>query len=226
MPLVDINARCDTPLGHGVTEAWVVHRRAPPPGREDAAVTDPRMRRYFAATPAAVDDLERGIADHRAGGGLAVVRIFPGGEGDGYPLAPWAVSPIPEYCAREELALVVDYRPARGEFPWREIVDFARAYPRLAVVALAAPLGGPTAGRALAATANLILDTSALAAGDIAVLAGLAASRGAWRLAYAGGPASLPAAAIAAGVDRADADLILAGTAGHLAAGTWSSSFL
>src|SRR5438067_1108134 len=83
----------------------------------------------------------------------------PGPHGRSCPLVWSAVSPVPEYCAREELALVIDFRSEAPAYPWSEIVDFARAYPRLAVVALAAPLQGPTAGRALDAASNLVLET-------------------------------------------------------------------
>jgi len=105
-------------------------------------------------------------------------------------------------------------------------VDFARAYPRLAVVALAAPLQGPTAGRALDAASNLVLETSALKAAGSIELGELARTRGAHRLAYGAGTLRTPAAAVSAHVDPADADIILAGTAGHLGGGTWSTTYL
>jgi hypothetical protein len=229
MPLLDINAEANAPLGEGVTEAWIMHPgavQADPARLEEWTASDMRMRPYLVAVPGRLAELERRVAAYRARGGPAVIRICPGPYGHGYPLVSWAVSPIPEYCAREELALVIDFRSEPPAYPWSEIVDFARAYPRLAVVALAAPLCGPTAGRALDATSNLVLETSALKAADAAELGELAATRGSYRLAYGSGTARMPAAAIAANVAPAAADIILAGTAGHLAAGTWSATYL
>jgi len=229
MPIVDINLAANAPLGEDVTEAWVMHPRAveaDPATLPETPISDSRLRPYLVAVPGRLAELERRVGAHRASGGPAVVRICPGPYGHGYPLVSWAVSPLPEYCAREELALVIDFRSAAPAYPWSEIVEFARAYPRLAVVALAAPLHGPTAGRALDATSNLVLETSALKPAAATELGELAATRGAYRLAYGTGTMRTPAAAVSAHVAPADADIILAGTAGHLAAGTWSTTYL
>lgn len=229
MPIVDINADANGPLGEDITEAWVMHPRAAeadPATLPAAPFSDSRVRPYLVAVPGRLAELERRVAAHRANGGPAVVRICPGPHGHGYPLVSWAVSPLPEYCAREELALVIDFRSAAPAYPWSEIVEFARAYPRLAVVALAAPLHGPTAGRALDATSNLVLETSALKAAEASELGELATTRGAYRLAYGTAATRTPAAVVSAFVAPADADSILAGTAGHLARGTWSTTYL
>jgi hypothetical protein len=229
MLLVDINADPNAALVDGVTEAWTMDPRAAqadPAKLEELPVSDARVRPYLVAIPGRIADLERRVAAHRGRGGPAVIRICPGPYAHGYPLVTWAVSPIPEYCAREELALVIDFHSGATGYPWSEIVDFARAYPRLAVVALAAPLNGPTAGRALDATANLILDTSAASATEAVAVGELAATRGAYRLAYGTGATRMPGAVVLKNVDAADAEEILAGTARHLAAGTWSSTYL
>jgi hypothetical protein len=229
MPLVDINADANTVPGDDVTEAWVMDPRAAqrdPAFLDGTSVLDTRMRPYLVAVPGRLADLERRVAAHRASGGPAVIRICPGPLGHGYPLVSWAVSPVPEYCAGEELALVIDFRSQPPAYPWSEIVDFARAYPRLAIVALGAPLHGPTAGRALDATSNLVLDTSSLGAADAIDLGELARTRGAYRLAYGTGIARMPPTAVAANVAPADADIILAGTAKHLGDGTWSTTYL
>jgi len=229
MPLVDINADAGTPPGDRVTEAWVmrvggVQTEVLP--LADRPISDVRVRPYLVAVPGSLAELEQRVASYRANGGPAVIRICPGPHGHGYPLVSWAVSPIPEFCAREELALVVDFRTGSRTFPWREIVDFARAYPQLVVVALAAPLNGPTAARALDAAPNLVLDTSALEVADANELGELARTRGAYRIAYGSGAARIPAATVLANIAEADADVILAGTAAHLAAGTWSATYL
>ena len=229
MALVDINADANATPVDGVTEAWVVDPPAAPadPTKlEERPVPDVRMRSYLVAVPGRIGELERRVAAHRAAGGLTVIRICPGPGGHGYPLVSWAVSPIPEYCAREELALVIDFRSQSSAYPWSEIVDFARTYPRLAVVALAAPLNGVTAGRALDATTNLVLDTSAVEAADAFEVAELAATRGAYRLAYGSGMVRLPVNAVLDNVAAADAQHIFSGTAKRLADGTWSSTHL
>jgi hypothetical protein len=229
MTRIDINADASVPPVDGVTEAWVVDAEAAaadPARRRDRPAFPITVRSHLVVLPGRFSDLEAGVAAHRANGGPAVIRIRPGPGGHGYPLVSWAISPLPEYCAREELALAIDFGGGERGYPWSELVDFARGYPRLAVVALAAPLSGPTAGRALDATANLILDTSAAAAKDAVAVGELAVSRGAYRLAYGTGTARMPVAAILDHVAAADAAIILSGTAGHLAAGTWSATYL
>ena len=227
MQLVDINAHL--PIGAGVTEAWVMPSQTADgdpgtPARSSASA--PRIRPYLVAIPGPLDDLERRVAEHKMRGGPAVIRIRPGPRGDGFPLVPWAVSPIPEYCVEAGLALVVDFGTEPSAFPWSEIVQFARVYPGLAIVAIGAPLNGPTAARALDATSNLLFDTSALTAADLPSFGDLARTRGAYRLAYGSGMSPLGSASIASAMTAVDTEAVFAGTAAHLANGTWGTAFL
>jgi hypothetical protein len=228
MRRVDINARSPR-RADGIDEVWLVNplaRSSDPAGVDSGTLTGANVRECLVAMPGSSGDLATRVSAARITGAPAVVRICPGPQGHGYPLASWAVSPIPEYCEREDLALFIDFGE-RADYPWTEVVAFARAYPRLAVVALGAPLRGPTAALAFDATANLILDTTGLTdAADLPALALLARECGAYRLAYASGEAGIAPREIAAALPGADAEMILAATAARLDKGTWGSEFL
>ena len=215
MPLVDIAAaNAVTTIPADVTEAWRVEASYP---------VDRRVRRIPVLTPGSIADIESQIGGYRDDGGNAVVAIRPDAKGMAFPLVPWAVTPIPEYCAREEMALMV-ILDRNDPFPWADLVAFARTYPRLAVIAIGAPLEGPAASKALDATANLVLDSSGSGAGARA--ANLAATHGAYRFAYGSGSAPVRSADVVVGLSEDDATMVRAGTARHLADGTWSSTFL
>ena len=214
-------------------EAWLIDlrtRRDDPAGLDaeflSAANRQEGLRPCLMAMPAPLAELERRVAAYRAAGAPDVVRICPGPDGHGYPLEAWAVSPIPEYCDAENLALIVDVGHPAGGFPWPEIVGFARAYPRLAVVAIGAPFRGPTAARALDATPNLVLETSAFVEADTADFARAVRSGGAYRFVYGSGETGLDASVVAGALDDADSEIVLAGTAGHLGGGTWALTYL
>jgi hypothetical protein len=228
MRRVDINSR-ERRLAPGVDEAWVANplaRRADPADVAASGELPANIRECLAAMPDSIRNLDALVAAVRAAGAPAVVRIFPGPDGHGYPLEPWAVSPIPEYCEREDLALAIDFGDA-GPFPWRDVVAFARAYPRLTIVAHAAPFAGPTLRRALDAASNLIFDTSGLAgSADPLALAALVRSHGAHRVAYGSGGSAVAAAEIAAALDGSDAEMVMSGVAARLDKGTWGSDFL
>ena len=53
--------------------------------------------------------------------GSGAVRLCP--VRDGYPLVDWLLSPLPELCEREGVALVLDFAP--GSIPWNDVVTFA-----------------------------------------------------------------------------------------------------
>jgi hypothetical protein len=228
MRRVDINAH-EARLGAGVDEAWAVHPRArrEDPARLDGALNaEANVRECLIAMPESAGDLQERVSKARGAGAPAIVHICPGADGHGYPLESWAVSPIPEFCEREDLALVVDMG-SPAAYPWSELVAFARAYPRLPMIALGAPLAGPTAGRAFDATPNLILDTSGVDDDSILpALAALADGRGAYRLAYGSGPRGLSAGKIAASLSPSTAEMVLSGTAARLDKGTWGAEFL
>jgi len=234
MRVVDINPSGVPPAVDAlVVDAWVIDGRArsEDPARYEAmdlASQDRtrRLRPCLVAMPGPLDELERRLADHRRAGAPAVIRICPGAQGHGYPLESWALSPLPEFAEREELALIVDYGAAEGGYPWSEVVKFARDYPRLPIAALGAPLDGPTAARALDATPNLILETSAFIGKAGSGLSDLVRACGAYRFAHGSGGARAPVSALVEAIEAGDAEIVLAGTADHLANGTWGSTYL
>lgn len=215
MRVIDIAADHLLTLAEGVAEGWHL---GPGEGAPDA-----NRHAIPVIHPGGIEEVEAMVRAHRSAGGIEVVAICPNVAGKTFPLVPWAVSPLPEFCAREEIALMISC--AGGDaFPWADVVAFARAYPRLAVVAPTAPLDGPAAGKALDATANLIFASSG--ARLPAAAASLAATRGAHRMAYGSGSSPHAIADVVASLDSEAAELVASGTAGHLAAGTWSTTFL
>jgi hypothetical protein len=234
--LVDINTVLDrnggVAKGTRTDEAWVMDPRA---RRDDPASFDmtgfkngdgeTRIRPYLVAMPGSLDELELRLARHRAADAPGAVRICPGLDGHGYPLEPWALSPIPEYCEREDLALVIDVASPL-EYPWADLVRFARGYPRLTIVALGAPLGGPTARRALDSAPNLLLETSALAGDGSCLFADLVNAIGAYRFVYGSGASRANQSAVVAALSEADAQVVFSGTAHQLANGTWGVTYL
>jgi hypothetical protein len=91
------------------------------------------------------------------------VRIRPGPNGDGYPLVDWVLTPLPETCDRENLALAIDYQGAR--IPWDDLVRFSRAYPSLPMVLSGASIGNDgVIPAALEVAPNLILEVAPLSA--------------------------------------------------------------
>jgi len=226
---VDINGRAGRTIANGIDETWVMDakaRRGDPVQHDGATATAPNVREYLATLPNAMVTLPDRLRAARSRGAPAIVRLCPGVGGHGFPMESWAVSPIPEFCEREELALAIDYEGAPA-FPWSEVVAFARAYPRLAVLVLGAPLAGPTASRALDATANLVLDTSGLAtAADLPALAEMVRHCGAYRVAYGSGETAVGVGEIERVLRSEDASVIFSGTAAHLHAGSWASEYL
>ena len=90
--------------------------------------------------------------------GSGAVRLCP--VRDGYPLVDWLLSPLPELCEREGVALVLDFAP--GAIPWSDVVTFARSFPTVPMVVLGVE-GDRVAGAALDATANLVLHGAGVA---------------------------------------------------------------
>jgi hypothetical protein len=228
MRRVDVNGRTRQ-VPPGVDEVWVMNpwmRRNDPAhfrGRDEPTAN---VRDCLVAMPGSAGDLATRVAAFRLAGAPSIVRVCPGSCGHGYPMEPWALSPIPEFCEREDLALFVDFGE-RSDYPWSELVAFARSYPRLAIVALGAPFAGPTAARALDATPNLIFDTSGLdGASGASLVASLAKSHGAYRLVYGSGRSGVGPDDIAAVLGGEDSDTVLSVTARRLDKGTWGNEFL
>lgn len=98
-----------------------------------------------AGLPGAYDRARRIAAAAR----WRVVRLCP--TAHRYALVDWVLSPLPELCEREGLAVVLDFAP--DPVPWRDVVELARVYPTLPLVVLGVELG---ADRSVAA----VLDTA------------------------------------------------------------------
>jgi hypothetical protein len=137
---------------------------------------------------------------------LHVVRLCPSGHR--YPLADWVLSPIPELCARENFALLLDFAPAG--VPWLELVAFARAFPSVPMVALGVA-DERAAPAALDAAPNLILHV------EQSISRELVETCGGSRFVAAAGGADLP---------EGDRELILHGNAETLADGSYAERWL
>jgi hypothetical protein len=86
------------------------------------------------------------------------VRFRPGR--GGYPLVDWVLSPLPELCAREDVAVVLEFEPA--PIAWDDVVRFARAFPTVPMVVAGVSLARDSAApAALDVAANLVLQVVA-----------------------------------------------------------------
>lgn len=232
MRVVDINRIGQSTLA--ADEAWVVDptdRRAvgPAVGNErgrDGSPPSIGSRSQLVVRPGPLGDLEARMTRSLDTGGPRAVRLCPGPSEHDYPLEPWVLSPLPEYCAREDVAVLVDPGSSSGRYPWAEIVRLAREYPSLVVVALAAPLAGPTAARALDAAPNLVLETSALDDGAETDVRHLVSTAGSHRLAYGSGDRAIAAPAVAACLPEDATPAVMAGTADLIGLGGWGQAYL
>jgi hypothetical protein len=232
MRIVDINRIGNLSLA--ADEAWVMdptsRGRGPTPRSSDIA-PDPAagpagIRRQLAASPGPLAELEQRVRVHHAAGGANVVRLCPGPDDDDYPLEPWVLTPLPEYCEREDITVLVDPGVKPIRYPWSEIVSLAREHPHLVVVALAPPLAGPTAARALDAAPNLVLETSAVTDASTVDLVRLVEVAGAHRLAYGSGDRGIAASVVMACLPTADAPAVMAGNADLIDRREWGAAYL
>jgi hypothetical protein len=232
MRVVDVDRIGTPPAPIAVDEAWVVDpadRRSGLPGRTGPTASAPggrAQRPQLVVRPGPIAELEVDVAQNRAAGGPRIVRLCPGPSEHDFPLEPWVLSPLPEYCDREGIAVLVDPGPAPVSFPWSGIVRLARDHPSLVIVALAVPLGGPAAARALDAAPNLVLETSGLTDETTDDLGRLVEVAGAYRFTYGSGDRRIPALAIEACLARDDAQEVLAGTADLIDRGAWGATYL
>jgi hypothetical protein len=188
---------------HGLAGAWVTTSEgeavAAPPGLHVVPVLVPPT-----GAPDALDRAERIAAEAV----LRVVRLCP--TAHGYPLLDWVLTPLPELCARERMAMMLDFTP--GEPPWRELVELARRHPALPLVVVGGSMSMYTVPAVLDATANVILDACGLP--------DLGAKFGVHRFVWgsAGSPDRMR--------DERAVAAALAGTAAALAAGTYAETYL
>ncbi len=154
---------------------------------------------------------------------LRVVRLCPAGHA--YPLAEWVVSPLPELCERERLALVLDFEPQA--VPWSEVVSFARAYPSVPMVVLGVDLGtDPVVAAALDAAPNLVIEIGLSSEG--ADLVRFADTYGPSRFVWGsgGGDGALAVREAIAGLGEEARAAILGENARALADGSYAERFL
>jgi hypothetical protein len=225
MRVVDIDRIGRGEVAFGVDEAWVVD----PADRRMGAMTSRALsggRPQLVIRPGPIAELEAAVERNRAAGGPRAVRLCPGSDGHDYPLEPWAISPLPEYCDREGIAILIDPGPSSIGYPWAPIVRLARDHPSLVVVALAAPLGGTVAARGLDAAPNLILETSALTDDDGEAFARLVATVGGHRFAYGSGDAVVSPSVVASSLRDDSAPAVLSGTADLIDRGAWGPTYL
>jgi len=173
------------------------------------------------AVPGAYERARRLAATARC----RVVRLCPSGHG--YPLADWVLSPLPELCEREGVALVLDFAPEA--LRWSETVAFARAYPALPMVVLDAEIGLDRAlPAALDAAPNLLLHVAQLPSPEHLVR--LADVYGTSRFVWGSGPPGAGAAresiAAAEGLGEEGRAAILHDNAQALQDGGYAERFL
>jgi hypothetical protein len=211
---------------HELAGAWVTPRAArtgdPAAGDALAAVCDGidtlQVMPVLVPPTGAPGALERALRI-AASAALRVVRLCP--RGHGYPLVDWTVSPLPELCARERMAMVLDFAP--GDPPWRDIVDLARRHPALPLVVIGGPAGAVhTMPAVLDATANVLVDVSGHP--DLRAIPALVAAFGSHRFVWGSGGKR----EAVAGRSRLDGlgDAILGSNAAALGAGTYTERFL
>jgi hypothetical protein len=230
----DLAALADRMREPWLDGAWVSVRSADPQ-TIDALVLEACLElgngvraQVTALPPVTGSDAIDRVVDAIAGGACRAVRVAPGARGHRYPLADWVLTPLPEVCDREGLALAVDWGGSE-HIAWQEVVSFARAYPGLPLVLVGADLELDRAiPAALECAPNLVIELSALA--TVAPLAQLAARVGQHRFVYgSGGRADsglLGAIREGDGLDDSTRTAVLAANADALGSGRWAAEFL
>jgi hypothetical protein len=217
--------------GLGLAAAWVLSESVLGDSRSVQAETEAGDARLCVipvlGPPAAHPGIVARARLQATSGSVRVVGLRPAR--DRYPLADWVLSPLPEICEREQLALILDY--VGTPMPWLEIVPFARRYPGLPMLLLGTAVGGDQAApAALDAAANLVLGVGRLrAARDLARLVDVFGSQ---RFAYASGTGTIEQGITrlheirATELDDEAERGILGGTATALAEGRYAEAFL
>jgi hypothetical protein len=138
------------------------------------------------------------------------------------------LTPLPETCEREALALAVDYGGS-DYICWQEVVSFACAYPGVPVLLIGADLDGDhVVPAALERTPNLVLELSMLT--ELDPLVRLMARFGEHRFVYGSGgdieTRLLPALRESERLEGSARIAVLAGNADAFATGQWAKEFL
>lgn len=233
MRIVDVN--CVVDLTHEIAalpssnEAWLVHdkSRHSDPREHDAALLkacDARgsqFRAQLVLVPPMSDSMERWSAA-ASPEACRIIRLCPGPLGHGYPLVDWVLSPLPESCERDNLALAIDYQ--ESNIPWVDVVGFARSYPAVPMILIGAAVGEDrTLAAALDVVPNLIIELSSLRA-SLGFLP-LLEQFGAHRFVYgSGGRRSEDL--ITRQLDSNAWGAVFAGTADAIGSGAWRETHL
>jgi hypothetical protein len=155
-----------------------------------------------------------------------VVRLCP--TSHQYLLANWVLSPLPELCEREGIALLLDFDPDRVR--WVEVVPFARAFPSVPMVVLGVEIGSDRVVPAvLDAAPNLVLQVARIRV--VEDLVWLSSTFGSFRFVWGSGGSRDPSAVHASirgasGLGDESRAAILHGNAEALADGRYAEAFL
>jgi hypothetical protein len=222
----------------GVGQAWVTSDRARgfQPEKSDEVLVEACLQRSLLLRPLLTFVPSRREHDPlrrlRAGSAryaCRAVRLCPGKLGHRYPLVDWVVSPIPESCEREGATIVLDYSGVAETVPWVEVVGFARAFPRIAMILVGLDSRDAALEAALDVTANLIIQIPATT--DVTSLVELVRRIGNHRFVYGSGGAfrEAEAAVLRDGwelLDEHDRRAILGENAAALESGAWQETYL
>ena len=204
MRRIDVNA---SHAADGIDEAWLSVENWP------AADGDPRLRPVLVASPANLDTISSRLGKFREAGAPRAICIRRAD----YPLAPWALSPIPELAESEQCCLILDLWGGPPADAWSALVGFAGEYPGLPMLAVGLHIDSPLAPKALDARPNIVLEARAGAA-----LAQLCASHGGHRFAYGSGGegGAIP------DLEPDALEWVMSSTATQLGDGTWGTTHL
>jgi hypothetical protein len=161
-----------------------------------------------------------------AAAGHRLVRLCP--TTHRYVLVDWVLSPLPELCAREGLAILLDFDPE--PVSWRDVVALGRAFPSLPLVVLGVEVGADRSiPSVLDAAPNVVCAVAELATPED--LARLCKHFGASRFVCESGDRTdgkdVIAAIAASNLLAADArDAVLHANAEALARGAYAEAFL
>lgn len=211
-------------------EAWLVHDRSrhSDPQEHDATLLEAchshgtQCRAQLVLVPPFIDDSAELRMAAASPDTCRVMRLCPGPLGHGYPLVDWVLSPLPESCERENLALAIDYQDAN--IPWTDVVGFARSFLTVPMILIGALVGEDrTLPAALDVAPNLIIELSGLRDGP--TLPPLLEHFGAHRFVYGSGGRS--SADLIAPLLNADVlGAVLGGTADAIGSGAWRETHL
>lgn len=74
--------------------------------------------------------------------GVKLARLFPGGGGHGFSLAPWVADPLLSELARHRLPVMIDFTLGRRDAPdWNLIYNLCQRHPTLPIILTGAGIG-------------------------------------------------------------------------------------